>query len=65
MNQNVKITRQQAAEEAKMLEKVFDVVRFWRVFEQMQDDPRIGVKLECVSAMIFGRRINHVRIVHQ
>lgn len=28
MNQNVKITRQQAAEEAKMLEKVFDVVRF-------------------------------------
>ena len=28
MNQNVKITRQQAEEEAKMLEKVFDVVRF-------------------------------------
>lgn len=67
MNQNVKITRQQAEEEAKMLEKVFDVVRFLEgdFFEQMQDDPRIGVKLECVSAMIFGRRINHVRIVHQ
>ena len=28
MNQNIKITRQQAEEEAKMLEKVFDVVRF-------------------------------------
>ena len=47
MNQNVKITRQQAAEEAKMLEKVFDVVRFLEgdFFEQMQDDPRIGVKI--------------------
>lgn len=47
MNQNVKITRQQAEEEAKMLEKVFDVVRFLEgdFFEQMQDDPRIGVKI--------------------
>ena len=38
MNQNVKITRQQAEEEAKMLEKVFDVVRFLEgdFFEQMQ-----------------------------
>lgn len=37
MNQNVKITRQQAEEEAKMLEKVFDVVRFLEgdFFEQM------------------------------
>ena len=70
MNQNVKITRQQVAEEAKMLEKVFDVVRFLEgdFFEQMQKviclHPH-AVKLECVSAMIFGRRINHVRIVHQ
>lgn len=65
MNQNVKITRQQVAEEAKMLEKVFDVVRFWRIFEQMQDDPRIGVKIGMCQCYDFGRRINHVRIVHQ
>ena len=38
VNQNVKITRQQAEEEAKMLEKVFDVVQVLeRFFEQMQN----------------------------
>ena len=57
MNQNVKITRQQAAEEAKMLEKVFDVVRFWRgFFEQMQDDPRIGVKIGMCQCYDFWKK---------
>ena len=58
MNQNVKITRQQAAEEAKMLEKVFDVVRFLEgdFFEQMQDDPRIGVKIGMCQCYDFWKR---------
>lgn len=34
-------------------------------FEQMQDDPRIGVKIGMCQCYDFGRRINHVRIVHQ
>ena len=57
MNQNVKITRQQAEEEAKMLEKVFDVVRFleWDFFEQMQDDPRIGVKIGMCQCYDFWK----------
>ena len=56
MNQNVKITRQQA-EEAKMLEKVFDVVRFLEgdFFEQMQDDPRIGVKIGMCQCYDFWK----------
>ena len=58
MNQNVKITRQQAAEEAKMLEKVFDVVRFLEgdFFEQMQDDPRIGVKIGMCQCYDFCKK---------
>ena len=58
MNQNVKITRQQAAEEAKMLEKVFDVVRFLEgdFFEQMQDDPRIGVKIGMCQCYDFWQK---------
>lgn len=58
MNQNVKITRQQAAEEAKMLEKVFDVVRFLDgdFFEQMQDDPRIGVKIGMCQCYDFWKK---------
>ena len=58
MNQNVKITRQQAEEEAKMLEKVFDVVRFLEgdFFEQMQDDPRIGVKIGMCQCYDFCKK---------
>ena len=58
MNQNVKITSQQAAEEAKMLEKVFDVVRFLEgdFFEQMQDDPRIGVKIGMCQCYDFWKK---------
>ena len=58
MNQNVKITRQQAAEEAKMREKVFDVVRFLEgdFFEQMQDDPRIGVKIGMCQCYDFWKK---------
>lgn len=58
MNQNVKITRQQAEEEAKMLEKVFDVVRFLEgdFFEQMQDDPRIGVKIGMCQCYDFRKK---------
>lgn len=58
MNQNVKITKQQAAEEAKMLEKVFDVVRFLEgdFFEQMQDDPRIGVKIGMCQCYDFWKK---------
>lgn len=58
MNQNVKITRQQAAEEAKMLEKVFDVVRILEgdFFEQMQDDPRIGVKIGMCQCYDFWKK---------
>jgi len=57
VNQNVKITRQQA-EEAKMLEKVFDVVRFLEgdFFEQMQDDPRIGVKIGMCQCYDFWKK---------
>ena len=60
MNQNVKITRQQAEEEAKMLEKVFDVVRFLEgdFFEQMQDDPRIGVKIGMCQCYDFWKKNN-------
>lgn len=54
MNQNVKITRQQAAEEAKMLEKVFDVVRFLRGFlTDAKMIQCIGAKIECVSACVI------------
>jgi diguanylate cyclase (GGDEF)-like protein len=58
VNQNVKITRQQAEEEAKMLEKVFDVVRFLEgdFFEQMQDDPRIGVKIGMCQCYDFWKK---------
>lgn len=58
MNQNVKITRQQAEEEAKMLEKVFDVARFLEgdFFEQMQDDPRIGVKIGMCQCYDFWKK---------
>ena len=58
MNQNIKITRQQAEEEAKMLEKVFDVVRFLEgdFFEQMQDDPRIGVKIGMCQCYDFWKK---------
>ena len=58
MNQNVKITRQQVAEEAKMLEKVFDVVRFLEgdFFQQMQDDPRIGVKIGMCQCYDFWKK---------
>lgn len=58
MNQNVKITRQQAEEEAKMLETVFDVVRFLEgdFFEQMQDDPRIGVKIGMCQCYDFWKK---------
>ena len=58
MNQNVKITRQQAEEEAKMLEKVFDVVRLLEgdFFEQMQDDPRIGVKIGMCQCYDFWKK---------
>lgn len=58
MNQNIKITRQQAAEEAKMLEKVFDVVRFLEgdFFEQMQDDPCIGVKIGMCQCYDFWKK---------
>lgn len=58
MNQNVKITRQQVAEEAKMLEKVFDVVRFLEgdFFEKMQDDPRIGVKIGMCQCYDFWKK---------
>jgi diguanylate cyclase (GGDEF)-like protein len=58
VNQNVKITRQQAEEEDKMLEKVFDVVRFLEgdFFEQMQDDPRIGVKIGMCQCYDFWKK---------
>ena len=58
MNQNVKITRQQAEEEAKMLEKVFDVVTFLDedFFEQMQDDTRIGVKIGMCQCYDFWKK---------
>jgi len=58
VNQNVKITRQQAEEEAKMLEKVFDVVRFLEgdFFEQMQDDPCIGVKIGMCQCYDFWKK---------
>ena len=58
MNQNIKITRQQAEEEAKMLEKVFDVVRFLEgdFFEQMQDNPRIGVKIGMCQCYDFWKK---------
>ena len=58
MNQNVKITRQQAEEESKMLEKVFDVVRFLEgdFFEQMQDDSRIGVKIGMCQCYDFWKK---------
>lgn len=58
MNQNIKITRQQSEEEAKMLEKVFDVVRFLEgdFFEQMQDDPRIGVKIGMCQCYDFWKK---------
>ena len=58
MNQNIKITRQQAEEEAKMLEKVFDVVRFLEgdFFEQMQDDSRIGVKIGMCQCYDFWKK---------
>ena len=58
MNQNIKITRQQAEEEAKMLEKVFDVVRFLEgdFFEQMQDDPCIGVKIGICQCYDFWKK---------
>ena len=58
MNQNVKITRQQAEEEAKMLEKVFDVVRFLEgdFFEQMQDNPCIGVKIGMCQCYDFWKK---------
>ena len=58
MNQNVKITRQQAEEEAKFVEKVFDVVRFLEgdFFEQMQDDPRIGVKIGMCQCYDFWKK---------
>ena len=58
MNQNVKMTRQQAEEEAKMLEKVFDVVRFLEgdFFEQKQDDSRIGVKIGMCQCYDFWKK---------
>ena len=58
MNQNVKITRQQAAEEAKMLEKVFDVVRFLEgdFLEKMQDDPCVGVKIGMCQCYDFWKK---------
>lgn len=58
MNQNIKITRQQAEEEAKMLEKVFDVVRFLEgdFFEQMQDNPCIGVKIGMCQCYDFWKK---------
>lgn len=58
MNQNIKITRQQAEEEAKMLEKVFDVVRFLEgdFFEQMQDDLCIGVKIGMCQCYDFWKK---------
>jgi diguanylate cyclase (GGDEF)-like protein len=58
VNQNIKITRQQAEEEAKMLEKVFDVVRFLEgdFFEQMQDNPRIGVKIGMCQCYDFWKK---------
>jgi diguanylate cyclase (GGDEF)-like protein len=58
VNQNIKITRQQAEEEAKMLEKVFDVVRFLEgdFFEQMQDDPCIGVKIGMCQCYDFWKK---------
>ena len=48
----------QAEEEAKMLEKVFDVVRFLEgdFFEQMQDDPRIGVKIGMCQCYDFWKK---------
>ncbi len=57
MNQNVKITRQQA-EEAKMLEKVFDVVRFLEgdFLEKMQDDPCVGVKIGMCQCYDFWKK---------
>ena len=58
MNQNVKITRQQAEEEAKMLEKVFDVVRFLEgdFLEKMQDDPCVGVKIGMCQCYDFWKK---------
>ena len=58
MNQNVKMTRQQAEEEAKMLEKVFDVVRFLEgdFFEKMQDDPCVGVKIGMCQCYDFWKK---------
>lgn len=58
MNQNIKTTRQQAEEEAKMLEKVFDVVRFLEgdFFEQMQDNPCIGVKIGMCQCYDFWKK---------
>lgn len=58
MNQNVKITRQQAEEEAEMLEKVFDVVRFLEgdFLEKMQDDPCVGVKIGMCQCYDFWKK---------
>lgn len=57
MNQNVKITRQQAAEEAKMLEKYLMLSGFGGgFFEQMQDDPRIGVKIGMCQCYDFWKK---------
>ena len=58
MNQNVKITRQQAEEESKMLEKVFDVVRFLEgdFLEKMQDDPCVGVKIGMCQCYDFWKK---------
>ena len=58
MNQNVKMTRQQAEEEAKMLEKVFDVVRFLEgdFLEKMQDDPCVGVKIGMCQCYDFWKK---------
>ena len=58
MNQNVKITRQQAEEESTMLEKVFDVVRFLEgdFLEKMQDDPCVGVKIGMCQCYDFWKK---------
>lgn len=58
MNQNVKITRQQAEEETKTLEKVFDVVRVLdgESLEKMQDDPCIGVQIGICRCYDFWKK---------
>ena len=58
MNQNVKITRQQAEEETKTLEKVFDVVRVLdgESLEKMQDDPCIGVQIGMCRCYDFWKK---------